>query len=325
MKKIMASLLIISFLPLLFSAGPEAAKHLEGTISISGAWALYPMALRWAEEFQKIHPKVRIDIQAGGAGKGIADVLAGAVDIGNVSRNIYSYELEKGAFPIAVCKDAVVPVCSGKNPFLDQVLKNGIERETFQDIWITEKARTWGDVLDSKDRSPVHVYTRSDACGAAETWAEFLGGRQEDLKGVGVFGDPGLAEAVRRDSLGIGYNNVNYAYDAKTKQPVKGLAIVPIDLDGNGRVDAGEQFYGHRDTLVQAIADSRYPSPPARDLYFVTKGRPRTKLLQEFIKWVLTDGQAFVPETGYITLGRDKLDEGLAKIGEKLGLSPING
>lgn len=313
---------MFSFLSLLFSAGPEAVKHLDGTISISGAWALYPMALRWAEEFQKIHPKVRIDIQAGGAGKGIADVLVGAVDIGNVSRNIYASELEKGALPIAVCKDAVVPVCSGKNPFLDQVLKNGIERETFKDIWITEKARTWGDVLDSKDRSPVHVYTRSDACGAAETWAEFLGGRQEDLKGIGVFGDPGLAEAVRRDSLGIGYNNVNYAYDAKTKQPVKGLAIVPIDLDGNGRVDAGEQFYGHRDNLIQAIADSRYPSPPARDLYFVTKGRPRTKLLQEFIKWVLTDGQAFVPETGYITLGRDNLDEGLTKIGEKLGTVP---
>ena len=47
-------------------------RELVGTIRVSGAWALYPMAVRWSEEFKKIHPKVRIDISAGGAGKGVA-------------------------------------------------------------------------------------------------------------------------------------------------------------------------------------------------------------------------------------------------------------
>ena len=40
----------------------------------------------------------------------------------------------------------------------------------------------------------------------------FLGKKQEDLLGIGVFGDPGLNEAVRKDALGIGFNNINYAY-----------------------------------------------------------------------------------------------------------------
>ena len=61
--------------------------ELQGTIRVSGAWALYPMMVRWGEEFRKIHPKVRVDISAGGAGKGIADALAGLVDIGMVSRS----------------------------------------------------------------------------------------------------------------------------------------------------------------------------------------------------------------------------------------------
>jgi len=30
----------------------EAIRELEGTIRISGAWALYPMAVRWSEEFR---------------------------------------------------------------------------------------------------------------------------------------------------------------------------------------------------------------------------------------------------------------------------------
>ena len=86
----------------------------------------------------------------------------------------------------------------------------------------------------------IHVFTRSDACGAAETWAAYLGKKQEDLGGVGVYGDPGLADAVRRDPLGIGFNNVNFAYDPKTLEPVDGLAVVPIDLDGNGTIEPAE-------------------------------------------------------------------------------------
>ena len=75
-----------------------AEEKLKGEISLSGAWALYPMAIKWAEEFQKIHPEVKIDIGAGGAGKGMADALAKVVDLGMVSRDIYPEEIKKGAF-----------------------------------------------------------------------------------------------------------------------------------------------------------------------------------------------------------------------------------
>jgi len=296
------------------AAWPPQNKELEGSVTLSGAWALYPMALKWGEEFQKAYPKVRIDIQAGGAGKGIADALAGAVDFGMVSRGIQAAETERGAVAFAVCKDAVIPVMNAKNPLIGQILKIGLKRQDFLNIWIDESAKTWGGILGATDSSPVHAYTRSDACGAAETWAQYLGKKQEDLKGVGVYGDPGLAEAVRRDPLGVGFNNVNYAYDPKTLKPVQGLAIIPIDLDGNGRIDAAEDFYGTRDVLTAAIARGVYPSPPARDLYLVTKGHSAKPAVVAFLKWVLTDGQRFIPETGYIALGVDKIAEALKQV-----------
>ncbi|MCX9013142.1 MAG: substrate-binding domain-containing protein, partial [Candidatus Methanoperedens sp.] len=73
-----------------------SSKGLEGTITLSGAFALYPMAVRWGEEFQKLHPKVKVEVSAGGAGKGMADTLGGLVDIGMVSRDIDKSEIEKG-------------------------------------------------------------------------------------------------------------------------------------------------------------------------------------------------------------------------------------
>jgi phosphate transport system substrate-binding protein len=318
MKKtlLIAALVLIANQPV--PSGPVARQTtsppVRGNLSISGAWALYPLALKWAEEFERLHPGVRIDVQAGGAGKGMTDVLAGAVDIGMVSREINPSEAGRGVVAVAVAKDAVVPTVSRKNPLLPELLRRGLKREEFARIWISGTIPSWNALLDGKDDAPIRVYTRSDACGAADTWAAYLGKRQEDLVGVGVYGDPGVAEAVKRDPLGIGYNNVNFAYDARTKKPVEGLEICPIDLNGNGRLDPGERIYATRDDLIRAIAANVYPSPPARDLYFVVKGTPRSPLLAEFLKWALTGGQTYVPEMGYLPLAPERAARGLAMI-----------
>ena len=296
------------------AAAQKAKPAARGSLSLSGAWALYPLAVRWQEEFQKSHPGVNVDVQAGGAGKGIADALAGIVDIGMVSREILPAEIEKGAVALAMARDAVVPTVSRRNPFLADILRRGLRKEDLAGIWIGRSAATWEGLLGREGRTSIHIFTRSDACGAAATWAAYLGGHQEDLAGVGVYGDPGLAEAVRRDPLAIGFNNVNFAYDAKTLRPVDGLEICPIDFDGNRAIDTGEEIYATRDDLTRAIAADVYPSPPARDLYFVVKGTPVRPLLAEFLAWVLVEGQEYVAEMGYIAVGPDRIASGLTVV-----------
>jgi phosphate transport system substrate-binding protein len=310
MKKVFMGVWIAAFtgFSLLPVVPVYGQQKLSGQISISGAFALYPMTIKWAEEFRKIHPGVRIDISAGGAGKGIADALNGMVEIGMVSREINPEEIKKGAFPIAVTKDAVVAVVSEQNPVLSDILSKGMKKSTGNHIWITGTMKGWSQAFAVKSSAPLHVYTRSDACGAAEMWAKYFGKKQEDLLGVGVFGDPGLAQAVKKDPLGIGFNNIGYAYDAITKKPVKGLRVVPLDLNNNGKIDADENFYNSMDEIIAAIASGKYPSPPARELYFVTKGNPKSnKVLTEFIRWVLSDGQKYVYEAGYITLPKERI------------------
>ncbi len=319
MKRYLLSLVIV--LSIVFaqgaacSAAPETGKEeLKGTVTISGAWALYPMVVKWAEEFQKIHPGVKFDISAGGAGKGMADAIGGMVDIGMVSRGIHAEEEAKGAWWVAVTKDAVVPTMNSGNPAVKEVLSKGISRDIFKGIWVDKNITTWAQVTGGASARTINVYTRSDACGAAETWAKYLGANQEDLTGVGVFGDPGLAEAVRKDVLGVGYNNIIYAYDTKTGLQLEGIAIIPIDINGNGTIDKEEDFYRTKDEIIRAIADGRYPSPPARDLNFVSKGRPERKETAEFIKWVLTDGQQYVGEAGYIGFTAEKIEAQLLKL-----------
>jgi phosphate transport system substrate-binding protein len=319
LSRIVLRLMLVLLMPLLASAcGGNDDKDKKETITISGAFALYPMVIQWADEYQKTHNDVQFDISAGGAGKGMSDVLAGAVDVAMVSREIRGEETDQGALGFAVAKDAVVMTISADNPVLDQLLSAGITPEKGAGVWMTGEITTWGQLAGTDNESKINVYTRADACGAAEVWALFLGGTaQEDLaQGIGVQGDPVVAETVRTDALGVGYNNIGFAYDPATGHPVEGLAVVPIDLNGDGALSADEDFYAEKTSLTAAIADGRYPSPPARPLYLVTKDQPSGAAI-DFIRWVLTDGQAFVDAAGYVQLNEDQLQAGIAALGEQ--------
>ena len=295
--------------------GNAETKNLKGQISLSGAFALYPLAVKWAEEFKKLHPDVKIDISAGGAGKGITDALSKMVDLGMVSREIHPEETKKGAWAIAVAKDAVVFTVNAKNPKIKEILAKGISQEKATKVYVSGEYKTWGDVIGVKSSIPIHLYNRSDACGAGETLGKYFGGKkQENLLGTAVFGDPGVASAVQKDPLALGYNNITYAYDLKTKKTNPGIVVLPIDVNGNGKIDADENFYSTSDILIQAISEGKYPSPPARDLYLVSNGKPTNPVVIAFLKFILTEGQKYNVPNGYIALPNDKLKKGLEKL-----------
>ena len=317
MNKKLAILLIVIVIVASLIAYNEynVSQELGGTIKVSGAFALYPLMVTWAQEYQKLHPKVKVEVSAGGAGKGMADALSGLVDLGMVSREVHLEEISQGAVFVAVTEDAVVATISDGNPVLNDILAAGITKQMFYNIFVAGNVTTWGQVVGRPDvLLPIHVYTRSDAAGAADVWALFLGKKgQADLKGIGVYGDPGIVQAVKTDPLGVGYNNIGYAYDANTTQQVAGIRVVPVDVNHNGQIDPSENFYGNKTAIVQAIGEGHYPSPPARKLYLVTKNK-FTGVTKEFVKWILTDGQSFVPAAGYVPLTSDTISDQLAKL-----------
>lgn len=289
-------------------------KQKEQTITLSGAFALYPLVIKWSEEYQKEHPDVRFNISAGGAGKGMADALAGVVDLGMFSREISPEEKNQGVWWTGLAIDAVIPTISAQNPWLETIKTRGLTRDEFAKIFMYGTYTNWDEVLKTGNPKGITVFTRSDACGAAETWAKYMGGKQENLQGIGIFGDPGVAEAVAHDPTSIGFCNCNYAYDVKTGKKRAGVEIAPIDINENGLIDPEEDFYADFGLVLKAIAGGIYPSPPARELYFVAKGKPQKESVLQFIRWTLTEGQKFITEAGYVPISQTKIDEYLEKL-----------
>jgi phosphate transport system substrate-binding protein len=260
------------------------AEELKGIITVSGAWAIYPTAVAWGEAFQKLHPGVKVDISAGGAGKGASDAIAGLVDIGMVSREPDPAEISKGITPVYVLHDAVFPVVSDKNPALSVIMNKGMTVKALAEVYVAGTITTWDAAVGAKVGRPLHVYTRSDSCGAAAAWAAPFGKKQEDLKGVGVYGDPGLLQAVLRDPIGLGYNNFSYVF-TRDGNLVAGARLVPIDANQNGKADP-EEILADRRAAVAAIESGKYPV--TRKNYFFVKGKP-SGLVRELLKFALSE------------------------------------
>lgn len=318
-KKTFSKFKITSFILLLLLAivaSSGCTDQDSNTIKISGAFALYPMMGIWSDEYQKENPEIKIELSAGGAGKGMSDAIQGLVDIGMVSREIYQSEIDQGIFWVSVCKDAVVATINEENPVYESILSTGITKQQFIDVYINRTITTWGELTKNPENTQkINVYTRSDACGAAQTWALYLGNySQDDLTNAAdssINGDPNLAAAVQGDIRGIGYNNINFIYDADTKQPFDRIRPIPIDLNENGILDEDERIYETRDDIVNAIATDFYPSPPARALHLVTKEK-FTGVTKDFVNWILTDGQQFIEDNGYIQLPSDTVNTQLS-------------
>ena len=282
--------ILVPFEPCLWAE----SQNLQGHLTVAGAWAIYPTVVAWAEAFQKIHPNVKIDVSAGGAGKGVADVIAGLADIGMVSREPDPAELQKDIRAVYILKDAVFPIVSENNPAILDLLKIGLKRSVLKEIYVTGTMTRWNQAITPGAQKPIHIYTRSDASGAAASWANYLGAKQEDLRGIGVYGDPGLLEATRRDPLAIGYTNFSFVF-IRQGTVVPGIRLLSIDANENGLADPKEVYENRQQTLA-AIEAGHYPLA-RKDYLFIKK--TTTSLVKEFIRFALSqEGTEIVGEVG---------------------------
>jgi phosphate transport system substrate-binding protein len=283
----------------------QANEEVSGIIKISGSSTMYQMVNKLAEEYSKVNPKIKIQVNSGNTGEGIKNLGLGNIDIAMVSRNQTIDEKSKGYFFVPIAKDAVLPIISFDNYFLQEIVIHGITKQNLIDVFITGKIKTWGQLLKINNPSPIKLYTRADTSGTAETWAYFLGKSHKDLCGTLVNDERKMLENVAKDPQAIGYCSLSGAYDLKTGFRSNGIYILPIDLNSNKQLDDKEAFYDKHSQIVKAINSGSMPTPPSRDLYLVCKSKPKEKHILAFLNWVLTIGQNYIEPSGNVFLQKE--------------------
>jgi phosphate transport system substrate-binding protein len=85
-----------------------------GTLVLTGSSTIAPVVAELAQQYEREHPGVRIDVQSGGSSRGIGDVRSGLADIGMVSRALDGEEQK--LHTNAIARDGVGIILNAQNP-----------------------------------------------------------------------------------------------------------------------------------------------------------------------------------------------------------------
>ncbi|MCS7185049.1 MAG: substrate-binding domain-containing protein [bacterium] len=252
-------------------------------LTISGSYAMYPVIYEIKKSFEQRY-NVKINLIAGGSGKGISDLISKSADIAMVARDPYDVEINKGVIPIKVYIDAVFIIVSAKNPAIEKLLKTPLNKKILEDIFITGRISKFSDLSIDLDKR-INVYTRSDSAGSAQTLAKFLGKKQEDIIGVGIFSDTGIVDVISKDRYGISYANLPFI-------DFKNVKVIPFDINSNGIVDGFE--------VINSSADAkrliRHGYPLSRYCYFFIR-KDSGKIVKDFVRYVLIDSKKIIEKS----------------------------
>jgi phosphate transport system substrate-binding protein len=315
----------------------------ETTINGAGATFPYPIYSKWFSEYGSIHPNFRINYQSIGSGGGIKQLSAQTVFFGASDSPMTDAQLQAAPGPILhfpTVLGGVVPVYTV--PGVTQPLRfNG---PLLADIYLG-KVKKWNDAAIAKVNpgvtlpdTEIAVVHRSDGSGTTYIFCDFLSKTSAEYKakvgvatsvqwpvGVGGKGNEGVSGLVKQTPGAIGYVELIYALQNKMPYGAvqnKAGGFVTATLDSVTAAAAGAAASMPADfrvSITDAEGKDAYPisSFTWMLLYQNPSDKQRAKVMVDFMKWALTDGQKDAAVLGYAPLPKPVVDQemlALAKI-----------
>ena len=310
---------------------------LTAATQINGAGATFPAPIytKWFSEYNKLHGDVQINYQAIGSGGGINQIQHKTVFFGASDGPMTPDQMlaAQGGrilhFPTVL--GGVVPMYNIPN-FKGQLKFTG---PVLADIYLG-KITKWNDPaltrlnpdanLPGTDITVVH---RSDGSGTTYIWCDYLSKLSPEYKkrvgvatsvnwptGVGGKGSDGVAGLVNQTPGAIGYNELVYALQNKiTYGLVQNMSgkFVEASLDSVTAAAAPASKgmpADFRVSITNAPGDTVYPiaSFTWLLLYQNPSDKAQAKVMNDFVKWALTDGQKYCKDLGYAPLPPSVVD-----------------
>jgi phosphate transport system substrate-binding protein len=313
------------------------------TITINGAGATfpYPIYSKWFDQYHTAHPNVQVNYQSIGSGGGIKQLSAQTVFFGATDGPMNDEQLKSAPGPILhfpAVLGGVVPIYNVPG-VTSQLHFSGA---LLADIYLG-KITKWNDARIAKENAGVKlpatdiaVVHRSDGSGTTYIWCDFLSKVSPDYKtkvgvntsvnwpvGVGAKGNEGVSGLTQQTPGAIGYVELIFALQNKIPFAAvqnKAGEYVTATLDSVTSAAAGVAMPDDfRVSITNAEGKDAYPiaSFTWMLLYQNPQDKERAKIMVDFLKWALTDGQKEATALHYAPLPQavvDKELQALAKI-----------
>jgi glycine cleavage system H lipoate-binding protein/ABC-type phosphate transport system substrate-binding protein len=273
----------------------------KGTINVYASPELYNLTTQWANEYLKVNPAVKINVIKSSAKSDTEGMPDTGEGIKFISSESYSGLNTQSMWSIVLGRDVIVPVMNTKNPLLDEICRKGITSDWLAWMFESPKRQNWGLLLGKEQNIPLNYYTFNDLSVSSGV-ANFLKNDQPEADGFKTSSAQEMISAIQNDPNSFGFCKFIQLIDPKNQNLADNIKLVPIDKNGNGKIDFMEDIYDNAQDFSRGVWIGKYPKALSGNIYSVSNIKPKNEAEVAFLNWVLTDGQQFLNSEGYCNL-----------------------
>jgi phosphate transport system substrate-binding protein len=223
MKKISLMILsaLIAMVPLFAGGQSGSSTQTQAatpyTIEVGGSTSVTPLMERFAEEYSRLNPHIKVNINGTGSGDGINN--AGVLyQIGMTSRELTPAEIGKGLIEEVIAIDGIAVIVHSSNPLtnltMDQI--KGIYTGAITD---------WGQVTGGAKTGRIAVISREPGSGTRGAFEELVGFQNQLVAGANEFTSTGaILSSINTNPDAIGYISLGSVNDTVKAISVGGVS-----------------------------------------------------------------------------------------------------
>ena len=268
-KRAAVAVVLVLSLNLLSACGGRP----ENSVVIAGSTSVQPYVEVLEEQYARLYPGNKIDIQGGGSSAGVTAVESGAADIGMSSRALKDAEL--GLWSVEIAKDGLAIIINPANPI------DNLTLEQVRDIYAA-KITDWGELGSASAR--IHLIAREEGSGTRDAFVSLV---MEDVwitpRAIVQNSNGAVRQLVSADPYSIGFISMGLVDGPQFDDPVKALRLDGVEPTRENISNGGYRLF--------------------RPFLFVLSDPP-TGSVQQFVTFALSEeGQRILEHEGLITNG----------------------
>jgi ABC-type phosphate transport system substrate-binding protein len=282
----------------------QSTEPLSGDIHIVTSKPFHSLAEQWAQAFMAKSKNLQITVRETSPDSVLDKIKTGQYQMAMTCMNTIPEETAVSFWHVTAMKDGIIPITSEANPYLEKLLEQGIDKQKFINLFKTTNGLTWGEFLNNNAPEPVKLFRFEDIKISNDRryprLFEIESRSERELNHI--------LEMVADEPYSLSFCSANHAYHCKKENKQPNLRIIPVDLDGNNKVDEKEKFYTRLDDLQRAQYLGIYPNELCREMVILSQQKPNQQHTIAFIDYLLHEGQRIAVDNGFARISNSQAD-----------------
>lgn len=285
----------------------------QTVLTIKTSKASKTLVQEWANTYMQMNGSVKINVTCKQSADADLEYTNG--EAGNEAAGAQV----QGKTVAYVGRYAILPVTSASNPLNSELSSKNWSVSDLRKLYFA----SLDEDLDEDDeansgkagklREKLTVYSGANASSSAAAFAKHFGFQTSEIRGNKISGDDlYLLNAIDEDRQSLTFNNVAYLYDTQTRHLKQGIAILPLKV--KSEVEETLQA-GNLDETLRLLEQQPQDIIPVQNFGFAYS--PLNASAESFLEWVITSGQAFNNQNGFMKLATKDVEAQLKTLAQR--------